>query len=627
MKKFTSFILFSFLVLASCSAQDKPIKTTDGKTQRFVMAERVFKGEVSPIKTRLDVYNSMARAVKYNVDNAVEIMGEKLYSTTNPVNTVKDILNAQSSDGSSLYRSMKALDFAIAYAAVSLGEDRNYLDNSLYVRASQNLALGSIKSHKDALFAMKKNKEIDRMISREHKNLKILNDKLERAGSLSEEDLAYKKDLDVFLLRMSEMQKMFNASIMNHAKIIKADNPHKLELEGRKFYELDDFDKSLSVGVFQRSAFAHRDEFLLAREMGKIYSFDDIESNVLKKYPEIERLKVNGFSYDSPLYLPDLEKRTQKVAYNLIDKVVKFARTPPLNDERPLLKQEAFEELSVAIFAQIEAAYSIVKNADLDLREVTENVSRLKKDIAVLERENKTLYENKSSLLNKRFDLMNEELRASEVLGERALAIRSLYFNAGLSPFTQSTLRSETKEIANRLKVAFNKDVIEMLALAKKEYKGEDFDPMALEIEGDDINNEWAKNEGWLETMLSDKSAESLIEREERLALVKPDAEPIGTYSYQTPYERGGKFEPYMGAEHDKKRTLQLGSYAKRESADIEWSMLTALYPELMNFTPKIEKTKVDGKVFYRMVIHSAEGGLTDLCNRMRADKMECLLR
>ena len=55
--------------------------------------------------------------------------------------------------------------------------------------------------------------------------------------------------------------------------------------------------------------------------------------------------------------------------------------------------------------------------------------------------------------------------------------------------------------------------------------------------------------------------------------------------------------------------------------------MLKELYPQFREYNPVIEKTKVNKKTMYRLVIRSADGGFRDICNKLRRDRVECILR
>ena len=58
--------------------------------------------------------------------------------------------------------------------------------------------------------------------------------------------------------------------IIAYRQLVKNDNK-KLELDGRKFYELDVFDKKLTPEIYQRAALENRVEFQLPLALSRCY--------------------------------------------------------------------------------------------------------------------------------------------------------------------------------------------------------------------------------------------------------------------------------------------------------------------------------------------------------------------
>lgn len=585
------FVVSFVTIFCSCSTSNEP-KNTDIQVDELFFAQ-----DPEPVKGKLDVYSSMARAVKYNIDVTAQNMNKKIFSDNpnmQPREVIRKVLNVKTGKENPLYDGLRALDFSVVYAVSRLSDNRAYVDAAIYAKSTQNLVLAAIKSHKDALFAQRKVKEIDRLMVRENKTLAELNKKLERAGSLAKEELAYKKGLEVSLLKLSEMRNalLFNES--DYARLVKADE-RKMELEGRKFYEIDDFDEKLDVQTFQRSAYHNRSEFALSKEMNKSYSFREVEANLLEKYPEIERLQINGYNAEDPIFAEELERRANKVAVELVDAVMAYQANTK-EEEKKFLKAKAFDNLTIAVFTQVELAFDLVKAADYDEEVITKKIHSLRKDIKNLEKRYRLDAEQKIELLNLKVSLLSAELRQSQILAEQALAIRSLYFYAGFSPFNKTLLRAKVKDIATTLKLGFNQDVVEMLAAVPEAQKKEER-----------IENKWAKQDDWLEKLMKEK---------------KPSKKVI-----DLPNKPLTNFDLYEGEEFNKKKIMQLGSYRQAENANVEWTMLKELYPEFQSYNPVIEKTKVNKTTMYRLVIRSADGGFRDICNKLRRDRVECILR
>lgn len=85
--------------------------------------------------------------------------------------------------------------------------------------------------------------------------------------------------------------------------------------------------------------------------------------------------------------------------------------------------------------------------ADVDYFETSKEISALKKEIKTLEKAYRLTLEKKLELLNKKIQLVEAEQKLSQINAERAVALRSLYFNAGLSPFSKQILKAPIKDI------------------------------------------------------------------------------------------------------------------------------------------------------------------------------------
>lgn len=597
MNKFEKFVFVLTVlgIVGGCSSAE-----TDNIGNKVEVEELVFAQSPEPVRSKLDVYASMARGVKYNVDIAAQEMNKKLFAQNqnmSPQDIIQNMMNVKSSRDNPLYDSLRALDYAVIYATVNLSGNRSYIDNSIFVKVSQNLALASIKTHKDALFASKQLKEIARLTDKEQKKLNDIVKKEERTGRLTPAELSYKKGLEVALLKLKEMYEAQAFAMAEYAYLIKAEAKN-LKLEGRTFYELDDLDRKLTVQAFQRSAFSNRSEFDIAREMGSSYRFREVEYNLLKKYPEVERLNINGYNVEDKVYAENLEKRAYTLALGLVKKTEAYKKAKEADRDR--LRTAAFDELGIAVFTQVEVAYNLVRLSETDYAVVSEQAKDLKKDIKQRERGRLSM-DGEINLLNDKIKLLTLENEQSQIAAEKALALRALYFYAGFSPFTRVLLKKEIKDIVVSLRAAFNKDMVEMLAAVPAE-----------EAYDEKISNGWAKKENWLEDLMENRNT-------------APVAQSVAV-SRPVVYDED-IFAPYTDPAYDRKKIMQLGSYVERANADLEWKMLQELYPELKAKKPEVIRTRINGQIFYRLVLHSESGGFMALCNKLRGDRVQCLLR
>lgn len=579
-------------LLSACAGEQKTAKpmVEADNTVSFVTVE--------PAKGRMNVYTSMARGVKYNVDVTKKNIHRKVYNDTEnkPAEEIlSGLVRVKSGAENPLYDVSRQLDFAVIYAISHLSGNQTYLNANLYAKSAQTLALAAIKMHKDALFADRKIRELDRQIIAQQKLIKALNAKLLRNGMLSDDDLEYKKGLEVAVLKLQQLRSYLQASVAEFAALVKID-AKKLQVEGRHFYELEDFDKKNQIETFQNAVLDNRSEFNIARE--EIFGFNtqDVKRNEVNMYPETAALRLNGYDIKDPLYIDNLQKRAEKIALNLVKAVIAYQQAKKTEERQPL-KAKAFDELGVAILVQAELDYDMVRMADDDYSGAVAKVRKLRQEVREAERRRNSKVSEKIEVLNLRQVLHEQELLESQVAAERAMALRALYFHAGLSPFNYKLIQASVSGIEESLKASFNKDMIEMLARAEVKQK-------ELKKQG----NVWAKENNWLEVLIDEGGAQ--------------EPAPI-----DIPNKPRGDFDPYVGDKYNKLKVMQLGSYRQRQNADIEWQMLQQLYPEFSQAKPKVESAALNGKTIYRLILKSENGGFLEICNRLRADRIECILR
>ena len=583
------------LFMAGC-ASDEP----KWGTEKIEVEEMPFAMEPEKVNGRLDVYSSMARAVKYNVDVTSQNMRKKLGNPSKL--TARELLNsvngAVSGEENPLYNSIRLLDFSVLFAVANLEESDAAKNETIYAKASQYLALAAIRSHQNALFSVKKIAEIDRLLKKQQKNLADLNAKLEKKGSLSEEEKEYKKGLDVAVYELVNFKKQLQQNVDDYEKLVKFDGK-KLELEGRRFYELEDFDRNYVLDVFQKSAAGNREEFRLDDVP---VTFESVRANIFKAYPQVERLQINGYEAKDPIYINGLVERAKNTAENLVSAALGYARTDSQRvQEKEFVRRKVLDELGIAIFVQNEIAYNMVKSASGDYEVVAEKVKSLKQEIREQERNYNLTPDEKLEVLNLKLKLMEAESKESQVLAERAVALRTLYFYAGFSPFNQKLMKKDIRQIVIALKAAFNQDLVQMLANSPKTEKKQ---PKP--------DTEWSKNENWLE---------DVVENEK---VVLPPKKAISR-----PAALGAVTGPAVlyGADADGRKIMQLGAFTECDNAEKEWKNLQLAYPELAKLQGQVETVSINGREVHRLIVRSEKGGMAGICNKLRQAGRGCLLR
>ncbi len=581
------FVMLSGLLLnAACSMEGTNDKAKIEKD------ELVFAYDPEPVKGKLDVYDSMARGAKYNVDVASTNLSKKIDEQSakySPQKIIDGLTNVDMSGAEKLYQASQILEFSVIYSMANLSDSQVYKENYFYEKASQHLALAAIRSHQNALFAQRKIKELQRLMRQEKKIIENLNSLMEKSGSLSDDNLQYKKQLDVAMLKMEELQKALNFSVEEYARLVKAD-PQKVSLEGRQFYELEDFDKGYDIEIFQEAAVRNRKEFALAKEKVKSYAATDLRRDISNHYPLVKRLDINGLDIEDSVYEQELYEKAMRVAYNLLAAVQNYRQAKDGSNEKIALQRRLFDELGAAVLTQSEVSYRLIEQADVNYQNVENAITENKKEIKILEKMRSLNNIEKAELLNRKIMLLNQEKQAAQISADRAVFLRSLYFNAGLSPLNKQLLKAPIKDVANDLRKAFNKDLIDMLSGVELS-----FENRSQEQKG------WAQKENWLEEVVD---GSQMPKTQKTVRQEKISVKEAANYS-----------------------SMQLGAYTQKESAENDWKELSVKFPELKNYQKVVEDAGEGEFIRYRLIVKADGTKLVESCNNLKASGFECLLR
>lgn len=569
-------------LLAACASEKKPLgialKTND----------LVVNGPVEALPSKVNVYNAMARAAKYNADVSAQNMLKKIYDEENPKKIAEGILYS-GVDADKLYNAAKAMDFADIYAMSVLTDNQKYIENTLYAKSAQNLSVAAIKLHREEIFADKQIGQIDRLMKQQGKILKNLNDRMERSGDLTESEINYRKDLEVALNNLGEIKKQLEYVNSEYMQLLRTSDK-KMELEGKRFYELDDFDKRYTVDVFQDSAVSNRREFTLAKE--KLGSFNAAKARrqAFVDYPPVARLDINGLEIEDSRYEAELFNKAKRVIANLLTAVEAY-EAKPTNEN---LKQKAFDELAALVMTQVELAYRLVEKSSFDYEANRYKIADTKDTVKNMEKKKNVSDYEKIDLLDKKIELIAYEQKEVQILAERAAALRNLYYLAGLSPFDKNLLKGRVKDIETTLKQAFNKDLVIMLSAVKDAPRW------------DDGGNSWAHKDNWLEELIDGKGNKK------------------ASVSRLKSSNNENKTKVVVANHHS---VMQLGAYTDIDNAVAEQKVIKDNVVALSEYDPYIEQAVVNGVVYHRLMIKPETEKLQNLCNQVIEAGFDCILR
>ena len=331
---------------------------------------------IESLPKTVNVYNAMSRASKYNADVSAQNTLKKMYNgNEDPKKIVEEMLFSRKAEDK-LLMAVKAMDFADLYAMSILTNNQKYVEDTLYAKSAQNLSVEAIRLHREEIFAANKIKEIDRIMNRYGKILKDLNKRMEKDVSLTADEINYRKNLEVALNRLAEIKNQLVYTRQEYVSLIKA-KEKEIRLEGKRFYELEDFDKRYTPDIFQDSAISNRREFSLAKEELGSFNAAKARRQAFVDYPLVARLDVNGLKIEDSRYENELFNKAQRVSFSVLEVVNDYKNRP--SNER--LKQKVFDELAALVITQVEVMYRLVERATFDYEANQYKIEEVKKEI------------------------------------------------------------------------------------------------------------------------------------------------------------------------------------------------------------------------------------------------------
>lgn len=580
-------VLGSIGFLAACATEKKSLGNV------LQTNDLVFSGAPESISGKVTVYTAMARAAKYHADASAQNMFKKIYDgqQQNPRQVAENLFFA-GHESDKLYNAARAMDFADIYAMSVLTDNRQYIENMLYAKSAQNLSLAAIKMQREEIFAAKAVRQIDRMQNQQGKILQRLNNKADTGEGLTEPEINYRKELEVELNRLGEIKKQLLSAQKEYRRLIKTTGGD-IKAEGKRFYELEDFDKRYTPDIFQDTAVASRREFSLAKEQLGGFNAAKARRQAYVDYPPVARLDINGLEIEDSRYENELFNKARRVTFNLFDAVEAYRESPG----KEYLKQKAFDELAALVMTQVELAYRLVEKASFDYDANRYRIAELKKIIREMKKKDNAADYEKADLLRRQVDLVAAEQEEVKILAERAAALRNLYYMAGLSPFDKIILKGRIADIEDVLKKAFNRDMVNMLSAAK------------VEPRWDDGGNAWAHKDNWLEELIDgpDKRTAKKPTQDSKLkaaAVSRIRKQPAGQYT-----------------------VMQLGSYRDMDNAIADQKKLRDHVDALSAYDIYIEQAVVNGVRYNRLMLRPEADKLQPLCEQIIEAGFDCILR
>ncbi len=570
--KTAGFLLFCTL-LTSCGSTPQ---TTD--SQMAVPAPQT-ELKVEQQKGRINVQTSVARSIKYNQEAVKTAAYPKFFGEDAEKNAVSNLYKLREHNNGALSTALKELDFAILYTSVNLFNDPEQI-NAIYTQAiNQNLALGAVKSHKNTLYNNNKIFEIDRKIRQTKKQIALL---LKRKN-LQENDVEYQKALENSVDKLNAIHQEMQQNIEDYRQLVKID-AKKFEIEGKRFFDELYFSEKSNAEDYQAAALNNRTE---VQPFSGKYTFEDIIGKTTASFPG-NSAAVKGFYVQDSAFLSRLAAQGDAQALKLLQEMTTYQKAS--KTKKLKLYDSLVEELHKAVCLQTLLAWNIAQKTSIDLKAHKKAIAELKTVIKKQQKINHPTHAQQLELVQLKLELANYENIENQIAAERAVAIIALHFYSGLMTFNDTT----TQSLAD-IATLFQNSLKHQVSAAQKQDK----DYSALTVADD---KSWAHKDNWLEELMSTPAPTAPI-----AIKTKPASQKVQ------------KTAPVQN--------IQLGAFLEQNNGMIYWKDISTAIPELQAYTPVYEKDSIAGIPMFRLLIKSSEQDLLPLCQRIRSQNRECLLR
>ncbi|MBQ8465426.1 MAG: hypothetical protein IJ545_05395 [Alphaproteobacteria bacterium] len=565
--------------LTACQTTDTPV---DNKPEVNTSVQ------IEQPKGHLNVETSVARALKYNQNNIKKVIEPKFLGDEARQNAFANLRKLREGQNPGLAVSLKELDFAILYTTTNYAQHPDKVDMLLTQATAQNLTLGTIKAYKSALYAHKKNFEIQRKIRQYEKQLETLAKKQQK--SFSDNDLAYKNKLEEMIDNLTQIKQTLAQNSADFRQLVKID-AEKIELNGNSFYNKISLPPQSSADPYLQNAFDNRFELMDFPN----FSLEDIDKKITSQYPD-NSSSVKGFYIQDTAYQQNLSARADAQASVLLQTMLDYQKAG--RSKKNTLRPKLSEELHKAIYLQTETAYQLASriSADYDMQQI--NLKERRQNIRSLEKVSRPTPKQKLDLLQAKLDLLINENLADQILAEKAMTITALQFYGGQIFITPDFSQKNLSDMSAGLNKAFESKLsARQKTSAQKTFSQKNKESDLLETN----QNDWAHKENWLEDLMTSKAATS-----SQKIMSRPREE---------------------STDYNAKKTLQLGSFLDKESAAEYWLKISKEFTVLQKYQPFYQKTSVAGIPLFRLIITSPNGGFKNICISLRRRNYECILR
>ncbi|MCQ2965854.1 MAG: TolC family protein [Alphaproteobacteria bacterium] len=623
-------ILF-LLGLTACTVQNDPL--TDEQIAARVQLDRtaLFENQEAIVKP-VTLYEAMARAIKYNAQNRVEIFEQALNinldgetvdmlpelaasggwttrsnrveyrGVSEPKNHDKkgvehDFKGNKTFRDADLQMVFNVLDFGVSYYNAKQAGNQSFIAQENIRKIVQHLVHDVRVAFWRAAAAQRIEKDLETLSVKINEELIRIN----TDGNKTTEQLTSEKSLLSALQNLNKIKQEILTAKLDLAKLMNVGMNSRFVLDIPREMDIEKISKAEGLYEWEYSA-------LLARPELRIHDYEvrlseyEAKKEIVKLFPGISF--GGGINYQSDTFLKNKNwaEVGVGVSWNLINLITAPGRLNRIDSEKELARQQRLA-MTMAIISQVNIAHLQINqsienfNVNERLRVVNENLMR---QVA-----KKT--KDRSALLLAMVDAIQSQINRDLAYAEYKMAESDMFIALGWDPVNGiNTSDVSVAALADVLESNLSRDAGDF------PYKDVSYDYPPSQRSQFEVFGNLNENQ-----VKADKPAQpiSLKPTMDQLSTPKKVEKPVVVKKSKTV-----KAKPVSG------KMLQVSSFETLEGAQAYWNELSGTYPNLSKYSPIYREVKVNNQSRVRTFISDAEKTLRELCKQMAADLKSCLL-
>ncbi|MBF0589697.1 MAG: TolC family protein [Magnetococcales bacterium] len=473
------------LSINACTLRPLPISDEERQAQVAQDLKEIFAEQSeAPVSGRINLYEAMARAVKFNLDHRLKLMEEALSRKSSGISHL-DMLpslvasagydgrsNLDASNSKSLATnastqahstsaerthatadlrlSWNILDFGVSYARAKQYIDRDLIAGERRRKVIHNIIQDTRSAYWRAVSAQRLMERITPLMERVEQALNDARDIETQRLQAPMQALTYRRTLLDIMRQLKLLQRNLVAARIQLATLMNlpVGQPYELDMPVDQAYEMPQLD--VKVKDLEMKALMTRPELKEEAYQARISSLETRKA-LLRLLPGIE---LNwGYDYDDNKFLHEGHwwSYSSRITMNLMNIASAPARISQAKAQEKVVKLRRLA-LNMAVMSQVHVAWARLSQAEEELtthKEMREVESRIHQQIQA---RRDTRREGALSSIRSALNLVLAELRLDMAYGDVQNALGRLQVSVGHDPLPDKVVSHDLATLADAIR-------------------------------------------------------------------------------------------------------------------------------------------------------------------------------